>query len=195
MRQRGDTIIEVMIAVTIFSLVAVGSITIMNHGIAASQRSLEITQVRQQIDAQAEMLRFIHHQYMADPSNMEHAAAWNALLADAGTGASRFVNDEPTCSAIPSAGYALNPANLAMITAYSMDTTNGTPPPYSQVVQGPTVDTTASYGLWIEAVNPARDPLQPTRYADFHIRTCWYTVGQSTPITLGTIVRLYYAAN
>lgn len=60
MRQRGDTIIEVIIAVTVFSLVAVGGITLMNQGAAMAQRSLEIGLVRDQIDAQADILRYLH---------------------------------------------------------------------------------------------------------------------------------------
>ena len=28
-------------------------------------------------------------------------------------------------------------------------------------------------------------------YIDFHIRACWDSPGQSVPVTIGTIVRLY----
>lgn len=64
-RQRGDTLIEVLFAVTVFSFVVVGALTIMNQGTAASQRALEISLVRQQIDGQAEALRFMHNAYVA----------------------------------------------------------------------------------------------------------------------------------
>src|SRR5690349_17320208 len=64
-KQRGDTIVEVLFAVTVFAMVAVGSMAIMNQGIASAQRSLEITLVRQQIDAQAEAIRYIHKAYVA----------------------------------------------------------------------------------------------------------------------------------
>src|SRR6476661_972947 len=63
--QRGDTIIEVMFAVAIFAMVAVGCLSIMNQGMATAQRSLEVTLVRQQMDAQAEALRYIHQAYVA----------------------------------------------------------------------------------------------------------------------------------
>jgi len=43
---RGDTLIEVLLAVTIFSMLAVGVITVMNQGTHAAQRALEITLVR-----------------------------------------------------------------------------------------------------------------------------------------------------
>ncbi|MBJ58357.1 hypothetical protein CMN24_01415, partial [Candidatus Saccharibacteria bacterium] len=57
--ERGDTLIEVLFAVTVFSFVVVSSLAIMNQGTAAAQRSLEISLVRQQVDAQADSLRFL----------------------------------------------------------------------------------------------------------------------------------------
>ena len=58
--EQGDTIVEVLFAVVVFALVAVGSMSIMNQGTATAERSLEITLVRQQMDAQAEAIRYIH---------------------------------------------------------------------------------------------------------------------------------------
>ena len=57
---RGDTLVEVLLGVTIFSLVAVIALETMNRGMAIAQYSLETTLVRQQVDAQAEMLRYAH---------------------------------------------------------------------------------------------------------------------------------------
>ena len=48
--QRGDTIIEVLLAVTVFSLVAIGAMMVMNQGTNSAQRSLEVTLVKQQIE-------------------------------------------------------------------------------------------------------------------------------------------------
>ncbi|RYF29698.1 MAG: hypothetical protein EOO17_00170 [Chloroflexi bacterium] len=64
--ERGDTIIEVLFAITIFSFVAVGGLSIMNQGVATAQRSLEIGLVRQQMDAQADALRYLNQAYVAD---------------------------------------------------------------------------------------------------------------------------------
>lgn len=64
--KRGDTIIEVMIAFAIFSLVAIISIGMMNSGLSASERSLELVTARNELNAQAEALRFIHSSYIAE---------------------------------------------------------------------------------------------------------------------------------
>src|SRR5690606_19514648 len=57
----GDTLIEVLLAVTIFSMVSDMSVAVMNRSSATAQRSLEVTLVKQQIDSQAEELRAAQH--------------------------------------------------------------------------------------------------------------------------------------
>lgn len=63
--KRGDTIIEAMFAFAVFSLVAIITVSMMNLGVAASERSLELTTVRNELNAQADALRFIHSSYIA----------------------------------------------------------------------------------------------------------------------------------
>ncbi|MBR3220492.1 hypothetical protein IKF76_01330 [Candidatus Saccharibacteria bacterium] len=60
----GDTIVEVVFAITVFALVAVISIGLMNSGVANAQATLEITMARNEIDAQAEALRFLHNAFI-----------------------------------------------------------------------------------------------------------------------------------
>lgn len=64
--KRGDTIIEVMFAFAIFSLIAIISVSMMNIGLAASERSLELVTARNELNAQAEALRFIHSSYISE---------------------------------------------------------------------------------------------------------------------------------
>lgn len=97
--KRGDTIIEVMFAFAIFTMVAIVSVMIMNSGIAASERSLELVTARNELNAQAEALRFIHSSYIAE-MNLPHCAEganvaangdkcqqyeglWNEIISDA----------------------------------------------------------------------------------------------------------------
>ncbi len=64
--KRGDTIIEVMFAITIFAAVAIISIAMMNLGVANSERALELSTARNELNAQAEALRFIHSSYTSE---------------------------------------------------------------------------------------------------------------------------------
>lgn len=66
MMRRGDTLIEVMLAVGIFCMVAVAVVAVMSGGTSSSQTALETTLTREEIDSQAEALRFIHRSYIAD---------------------------------------------------------------------------------------------------------------------------------
>ena len=67
--KHGDTLVEVMLAVGIFSMVAVAVVSVMSGGTNSSQTALETTLTREEIDNQAEALRFIHKAYIADVKN------------------------------------------------------------------------------------------------------------------------------
>lgn len=194
--QRGDTIIEVLIAVTVFSLVAVGGLSIMNQGSSLAQRSLEITLTRQQIDAQADTLRFLHDSYVAsyrgrDVSNYTPgtpAREWAELIQRSIGSASDFsrpIVDGGCPTTMPTGGFILN-TNTAQVV------TTGLSPSivHAQVRYDNDGVLTAQEGIWVEAVRRAPTASTPGYY-DFHIRACWYAPGQSNPMLLGTIVRLY----
>lgn len=204
-RQQGDTLIEVMFAFAIFALVAVGSLTIMNQGIAAAQRSLEITLVRAQMDAQAEAIRYIHQAYVSayqkggPAPSTGLAAEWVKMTNKAsGKGAdvaSAFGQaNGPTC---PSTTPGQRPFILNARTAsvwgsvpLASAPAGSSLPPFSQVVYNPDSSVSQAYGIWVEAVPSSLNP-NGTGFVDFHIRSCWSGPGSATPVTLGTIVRLY----
>ena len=71
--KRGDTLIEVMLAVGIFSMVAVAVVAVMSGGTSGAQTALETTLTREEIDAQAEALRFIQSSYIAEKDDKDGA--------------------------------------------------------------------------------------------------------------------------
>lgn len=202
----GDTLIEVLFAVSVFSLVAVGGLAVMNQGSAASQRALEITLVREQMDAQAETLRFLNSSYVAsfqsgssyDPATP--AGQWALMSANikAHPITTTTTLGGLSCPTTHQAGsFVLNPqmgtyvdsSQSILVPAKTFSqldyiTSNGKP-----VVS-------SAEGIWIEAVsyNPTTsgDAAQSNIGSiDFHIFACWDSPGQGVPVTLGTIVRLY----
>ncbi len=190
-RQAGDTIVEVLFAVAVFSLVAVGALSIMNQGVAMAQRSLETTLARQQMDAQAEALRYIQNAYVAsqDGGSSGGATRWSEIqgrvvespsaFGEAGLNAGRCVNP----SAISNA-FAINTSNLSILTGTRLRGANT----YPLLRRNALGVVTRAEGIWIEAVST---PANRDKFIDFHIRTCWDSPGSSAPVTLGTIVRLY----
>lgn len=202
--QRGDTLIEVMIAFGVFSLVAVGSLTVMNRGIATAQQSLEITLVRAQMDAQAEAIRYIHQAYVAayqkgGPAPTGVAAEWVKMTSKAtGKGASSAsvfgqVNGSSCLAQAPGQHPFILNARTAAVwgsTPSMTAPTGASVPPFSQVMYNADSSIKRAYGVWIEAV-PSVVNANGTGFVDFHIRSCWSSAGSAKPVTLGTIVRLY----
>lgn len=203
-RQQGDTLIEVLFAVTVFSLVAVGGLAIMNQGTATSQRALEISLVRQEIDGQAEALRFLHNSYVsvyqddstypADTPAGQWALMLDSIIETDSASASDF-GAVGLCPTPPAGSFIINTRSATFV-----DPSEGKISPsevFSKVEYESIGDQSvvrAAEGIWIEAVrsDPTGDVNQANAgFIDFHIRACWDSAGQSEPVTLGTIVRLY----
>ena len=66
MVKKGDTLIEVLLAVGIFSMIAISVVAVMSGGTSSAQTARETTLAREAIDAQAEALRFIQTAYISD---------------------------------------------------------------------------------------------------------------------------------
>jgi len=192
--ERGDTIIEVLFAITIFSLVVVGALSIMNQGTAIAERSLETTLVRSEVDGQVNALRFLHDAYVtaydatsggaiAAKATGTPAERWQYIVTKAQTLASRPAQcTDANRLPISSSAFTINPA--------TMDAVSSAPIPAPVYAR---FEDNQPEGLWIEAFGPS--PADGgTRYIDFYINACWSSVGQSVPMTIGTMVRLYEPA-
>lgn len=194
--QGGDTLIEVLFAFSILSLVIVGAMAIMNQGTLASQRSLETTLVRNEIDSQATTLRFLHDAYVAAyQTNGTYAAntpagQWKAM-ADSltATAASSFDTGAMTCQSPPSDAFILDGAQAKYVKGNSVILKPAVT--YARVnYDSISHQLTDADGIWIEGIR-SPDHTQNTGYIDFHIRACWQNPGQGPVMTIGTIVRLY----
>ena len=203
--ETGDTIVEVLFAITVFSLIAVGGLSLMNQGTALAQRALEIGLVRQQIDAQADALRYLNRAYMADygkrgvPSD-----TWNKIVVAHAVDQAKDFNmiaDNSACHppSSPEQPFALNLTKLNDDPVIPISNISDYDPTHDPAEEQPTfsrvrydLPNVKAQGLWIQAVRSA-DPRdgKKTGYLDFHIRACWQTPGQAAPVTLGTVVRLY----
>jgi hypothetical protein len=62
---KGDTLVEVAIAIGIFSMVAISVVAVVSASTSSTQSALETTVTREEIDIQAEALRFIQASYIA----------------------------------------------------------------------------------------------------------------------------------
>lgn len=87
-KHRGDTLVEVSLAIGIFSMVAIAAVSVINGSTNGAQSSLESTITREEIDGQAEALRFIQSAYIAggqveDARTSKYATLWQNIASRA----------------------------------------------------------------------------------------------------------------
>lgn len=195
-RQAGDTLIEVLFAVSIFSIVVVGTIIIMNQGISSAQNALEINLVRNQIDTQAELLRHLNNAKLTSigRNNTADSAEWDKAVASPSAEADPYDNittyEQCAPRNLPTNAFFIDP-KTGTIQASNHITNTVT---FAQIQTGGTQP--VSNMLWIQPVSSNNDntdtALTLTQYYDFHIRACWDSSGaRGGVMKLGTIVRLY----
>lgn len=190
--QKGDTIIEVMFAFVIFSLVVVSAFSIMNKGVATAQRSLEVTLVRQQIDGQVAMV-----QHIQQTSPTLWAQIKGLVVDTSGTfgtetqcpeakdllDKSDFFIATTSDGSAPSVVHIQSDQDYKKATTYSMVDAFGRASP---------THVPAAYGLYMRIVKS--DGWSATNHAyDLNVRACWDSVGINVPVTIGTVVRLFDA--
>jgi hypothetical protein len=184
-RLRGDTIIELMLAFSIFSLAAVSTIAIMNRGAAMSQQSLEVSLVRAQMDGQAETIR-----YLRDTSS----PLWDTLVTSHITTKVAPLSPStcPSASDIRDNGGFFVGQQGGSLIIRSAESDFSAPATYARIGSEDVSDT-ASHGLWVQIAksDTGSDSHSITAY-DVYVHACWDSlVTDSVPATLGTIVRIY----
>lgn len=95
----GDTLVEVAFAIGIFAAVSIIAVNVMNAGLNTAQASLEVTMARNEMDAQAEAIRFIHNAFTLEREEVvekqQYRNLWYKLTRDSDsviTGTSGMAN-------------------------------------------------------------------------------------------------------
>ena len=244
--KKGDTLIEVMLAVGIFSMVAVAVVAVMSNGTAGAQTSLETTLAREEIDAQAEALRFIQSAYISDgmAPDDRYTKLWKTITSNAidlnhltgGVTEESILQYSPnTCDELYSTTTRESQKpfiiNTRYLGEYSSVAKNAINSSISKVYVNNKLSAAVTYphlvfgtsstrntdedalaanntytnlykaeGIYIVAVKDSgttnivtTSDVQKNRTAfyDFYIRTCWYGIGDRTPSTISTVIRLY----
>ena len=193
--RKGDTLVEVMLAMSIFASVMMIGLSLMNNGMSRALGNLQLTMARNAMDSQAEALRFMNaayiSEYQAGSPNPKGAAAsqWVKNIT---------LNDNVSSSATNLSDCSRPAGNKAFVISRNNITVRRdniiNAQTFPMVLYGTsdsnTLNLSENYasakGIWVEAVRPTS-----ADYYDFHIRACWAYPGSNTNMTLGTIVRLY----
>ena len=194
-RKSGDSIIEVLIAVAIFSAIAVTALGIMNQGLGNAQSSLETTIVRTEMDTQAERIRFLADSVISDPGDSNddnsNSSKWNAItvnaLATSGENTNTydaFINNYKTAP-LTSCDNVINASYHAFVLENNLTAKTDLGSNSSAI---PSVDTG---GLFVVSVkSPNVDADENPDYYDFYINTCWNAPGANIPTKLSTTIRI-----
>ncbi|MDO4902009.1 MAG: hypothetical protein Q4A21_00380 [bacterium] len=191
--KKGDTIIEVILAFSVFSAAMMGGLWLMNNAMARAQASLQLTMARNAMDGQAESLRYLNSLNLARQSVGVSLPEWSNIPIRSTPSALNFCPQN--ISEIN--GFVVNMANMTILRNTAGNNNRLRPADTYPRLEYNVADTNdisggdivGSRGLWIEAVRANNSD----NFIDFHIRACWNAPGQNAPTTLGTIVRLYNA--
>lgn len=216
--RKGDTILEVLFASAIFSLVALISINLMNKGVSSSEASLEASMARSEIDTQAESIRFIHDAYLAslnesaENDNNVYAGLWEEIIDQE----SEPVNLQNISSCadlynsanenhIGDGAFAINTRQLSAVTS-GVDPDSvvlrgilAEAPLYPRIVFGDKdsgnfiAKDERSGDVTASKVEGIWNTIKQAENGAYEvtIQACWYGPGSSVYTTLDTVIRLY----
>lgn len=197
--KRGDTIIEVTFAIAVFALIAVMAVGTMNSGVATAEASLETTMARNEIDIQAESLRFVQNAYESSQSNNNYKALWDTITSNAlAQPPARPANSCDSAYAsngivYNSKAFVLDPRNLGNGTSAYLaagvspsGSKFGVTPTHPRLIYSGGGVLQKSEGLWSVAVKDSTN-----KFYDFYIYACWYAPGRNVPTLVDTVIRLY----
>ncbi|MBR3353668.1 hypothetical protein IKG49_03720 [Candidatus Saccharibacteria bacterium] len=125
MVRKGDTLIEVTLAIGIFSMVAIAIVSVMSSGTTGAQTALETTLAREEIDTQAEAIRFIQISSIADQdtSDRRFEALWKKITDNAVSADSEILQYTPdTCLSLYADGGEVQNYNGFVINNYKLGT-------------------------------------------------------------------------
>lgn len=75
----GDTIVEAVVAIAIYSIVAVLALSSMSSGLSTAQRNLESTMQRAAIDSQSDALRYYYESYLSAKNSKKDKAHYGDI--------------------------------------------------------------------------------------------------------------------
>lgn len=179
--ERGDTLIEVLVAISVFGIVVVGAFALMNRGVTQMYDSMEKAQVRMLLNSQTEALTYARDQYLRSesmvlvtPQDQRAKSAWDGIknAMDTPTTAPGLDSCTPSDSAF---SLQLDASGMSRSSTITSAVADGFP--------------SAGNGIWIEEI-PSAASVTPS-FIDFYIKACWLQNSSAQTQVLSTVVRLY----
>lgn len=187
--ERGDTLVEVTVAMAVLGLMLAASLAVINRGLMGVSNAVERTSVRASLSSQAELLRYVFDDPVTNKATYEEILKLtqpNNNLGqkgcEIGNNSGFYLNaSSSTPSTSPVEIHKLNPAD----TAHLPDNVYGQPEAGD--------NNGNSRGIWIEGDKHDGQGDMPG-YIDFYVRACWTPHAAQQPGSgrMESNVRVYY---
>lgn len=186
--ERGDTLVEVTVAMAVLGLMLAASMAVINRGLMGVSNAVERTSVRASLSSQAELLRYVFD----DPVTNE--VTYKKILkrklsnnlgqkgCEIGNGSGFYL----------SVGSSTSPVEMHELN--QADTNKLTNNVYGQPEAGEVGNNSGvSQGIWIEGDKHDGQGDMPG-YIDFYVRACWTPHAAQQPGSgrMESNVRVYY---
>lgn len=184
--ERGDTLVEVTVAMAVLGLMLAASLAVINRGLMGVSNAVERTSVRASLSSQAELLRYVFD----DPVTNE--VTYKKILKR------KLSNNlgQNGCE-IGNGGFYLSVSNVVGTPPVEIHELNqaGTTDLANNVYGQPEAgdDKGNSLGIWIEGDKHDGQGDMPG-YIDFYVRACWTPHAAQQPGSgrMESNVRVYY---
>lgn len=184
--EQGDTLVEVMLAVAILSLVTVLTMALVNREHARALSSINRASVRSEINSQVELLWYFHDMGIRVEDSNE-GKVWEEIKNNKTIALSAEQKDECTYGAN---SFYLDTSYITPVVGAIADVVKT---PAGFVANGDALYNENSWqvkpgrGIWIDAdLNSSGGGLE---YIDFYVKACWTSIGGSKELS-STVVRM-----
>lgn len=189
--ERGDTLVEVTVAMAVLGLMLAASLAVINRGLMGVSNAVERTSVRASLSSQAELLRYVFDDPVTNKAThkeiLKHTKP-NASLGQNGCeiGGGGFYLSVGSKAGTPVEMHTLNPANTTELA----NNVYGQPEAAGGKNGNGNED---SLGIWIEGDKHDGQGDMPG-YIDFYVRACWTPHAAQQPGSgrMESNVRVYY---
>ncbi len=183
--ERGDTLVEVTVAMAVLGLMLAASLAVINRGLMGVSNAVERTSVRASLSSQAELLRYVFD----DP--VTNKVPYDEILKNTQPNGKLGQNGCKIGGGgfFLSVGGGTSPVEIHKLN--QTDTAKLTNNVYGQPEAGD--DKGVSQGIWIEGDKHDVQGDMPG-YIDFYVRACWTPHAAQQPGSgrMESNVRVYY---
>lgn len=165
MTQRGDTIVEVLLATVIVSAVMAAAFSLTNRATRLNQTSVERTTVANLMREQVELVRGARTAAGNDSNPI-----WDSVLTAASTGSPSYLTDQP-CEPTNDDAFYISTSNTFNI--------------YDKSARFQDAHSSDIFSIWLESYRQSSG-----EYVDIHARACWEGIGGEAMQRSAIVLRL-----